>query len=571
MDFAKLFFCHPVGTKDGAAKVFGTRGVERLLSPPSKAPVSCMVFAQGLGFLVVGTQLPALHVYNLKDNTRSAMRCTTIELHEFPVSLEAPMGSGYLNIGMSGTEVRFLKFGEEWLSDYKISESDLRFGKESTDIVAACSHPSGALSLLVAGRAGHLVIWDLRARAVGKRFAGAGTGAELMQAAWSPDAKLVAAGYADGVILLWAADSDKAVFTKLAPSNAGLSIVCMEWHALGAAYQSQAASGSSKRDRREPKGSAPEDYTALIVLAAPPENASAAGGHISTEIALYTGHRCEKKTTLPLADLASSSRHASADGRVTMTVCLLARRTTPGVVMLVTDGGAMDAVPLSLTGTPKSVCLHTSSLAPDLCHTLPAGPMTCLHHMTGVPISLLHSLLQDASDEPEEWEDVSMVNLRTSPMDPMHGGGRPCPPLTSPAPALLVTGHADGAVHVWDVRTESLLPLAGARVQRPLDLWDRDIAVFETGTIAGAAGNKRSRADARVSACSLSVGLRACGQGSEQDALIVDRCLYMLLVCNKSVEVLRLETREQVDGLKKVHKRSCTFSQTEGAPAGFLY
>jgi hypothetical protein len=95
-----------IGTKDGSVKVFGARGVERLLSPPgSQAPAACMAFAEGLGYLAVGTQLPALYVWDLRDSRR--IRCATIELRDFPVCMHAPVGTGYLNIG-TDSEKSFL-------------------------------------------------------------------------------------------------------------------------------------------------------------------------------------------------------------------------------------------------------------------------------------------------------------------------------------------------------------------------------------------------------------------------------------------------------------------------------
>ena len=115
--------------------------------------------------------------------------------------------------------------------------------------------------------------------------------------------------------------------------------------------------------------------------------------------------------------------------------------------------------------------------------------MTCMSHMAGVPISLVHTLLQDSQDDDDDGDDDWVVasscarNL-PSPLDPISGGRRPFPPLTSPAPALLVTAHSNGEVHVWDVRTESLLQLSGARVQRPLELWHRGIGVFRASAAA---------------------------------------------------------------------------------------
>jgi WD40 repeat protein len=129
--------------------------------------------------------------------------------------------------GTSGSEVLFFRFGEESLCEYSIRAADLSFGTEPTDIVAACSHPSGALTLLVAGCAGYLVTWDMRARTVSRKFVGAGTGAELRQAAWSPDAKHVVAAYADGVIQLWAADDGKAVLSRLAAGRTVTECVCV--------------------------------------------------------------------------------------------------------------------------------------------------------------------------------------------------------------------------------------------------------------------------------------------------------------------------------------------------------
>ena len=485
-----------VGTKDGKVKVFGAQGVERLLVPSGgPAPVSCLAFGPGLGFLAVGTNLPALYVFDLREQSRQHARCTAIELREFPVSLHALAGAGFLNIGTSGTQVRFLKFGEEYLSDYKIGAADLQFGKEPTDIVAACSHPGGALNLLVAGRSGWLAVWDMRGRSVAKRFMGAGTGAELQQACWSPDAKVVAAGYADGTIQLWSADSDKAVLAKLVASSAGGPIVDMVWREFGpggGARSGHVAQGAAK-DRRDSKAQPPDESSALLVLTAAgsssaktaaDEGPAEAGG----QLVLMTGTCCQHMAAVNLADLAcSSGSSAHAEARVAMAVCPLSRRTTPAVVLLVTDGGALEAVPLSLGGSPKKFSLNQRSVAAQFSHTLPEGPVTSMHHMAAVPISLVHTLLQEDEND-DEWEHVASRAARAlpSPMDPHFGGRRPCPPLTSPAPALLVTAHGDGGVHVWDVRTESLLLMAGARVQRPLDLWERDVSPWHSAAAAAA-------------------------------------------------------------------------------------
>jgi hypothetical protein len=113
--------------------------------------------------------------------------------------------------------------------------------------------------------------------------------------------------------------------------------------------------------------------------------------------------------------------------------------------------------------------------------------VTCMSHMAGVPISLVHTLLQDSQDEggDDDWVVASAcARDLPSPLDPNSGGRRPFPPLTSPAPALLVTAHSNGEVHVWDVRTEALLPLSGALVQRPLELWHRGIGVFHASAAA---------------------------------------------------------------------------------------
>ena len=286
-----------VGTKDGAVKVFGKRGVERLLSPPAPpAPASCAEFAQGLGYLAVGTQLPALYVWDLRDSRR--VRCVSIQLPDCPVCLHAPTGAGSLNIGTAGSEVLFFRFGEASLCEYKICAADLSFGAGPTDIVAACSHPGGALTLLVAGRAGHLVTWDMRARAIARKYVGAGTGVELRQAAWSPDARVVAAAYADGVIQLWAAGDGKAVLSRL---EAGRAVLQMSWSALGDAAAA-AAAASSRRERRDPKASPDADSFALVVLAgctADGGGAAAAGrekaGADDTAVVLFSGAGCEHK------------------------------------------------------------------------------------------------------------------------------------------------------------------------------------------------------------------------------------------------------------------------------------
>ena len=107
-----------------------------------------MAFSQGQGFLAVGTQLPALFVWDLRDGSRRVIKCTRIELREYPVCIHTVVGTPYLNIGLTGSEVRFHKCGHDSLSNYRISAPDLEFGKEPTDIVAGTQFTSLVFNLL---------------------------------------------------------------------------------------------------------------------------------------------------------------------------------------------------------------------------------------------------------------------------------------------------------------------------------------------------------------------------------------------------------------------------------------
>ena len=263
-------------------------------------------------------------------------------------------------------------------------------------------------------------------------------------------------------------------------------------------------------------------------------------------------------------------------------VCPLTRRTTPGVVLIVTDGGAWDAVPIVVSGGRKGFALEPRSFAPELAHSLPPGPVTCIHHAIGVPISLVHSQLHEGSDKEEEWQELGPGTKPRSLRDPMFGGETPSSPLTSPAPALLVTCHSDTSVHVWNVRTESLLPLTNSLVQRPLPLCTRYLLpshspAIETGVRGGGrvCAGSGVPGDDRVESCSLEISTSGGGFGGGRGDTSAGRrrSLYLLLVCRKRVELLRLVEDGQVQEVKQVKSRSACFrralqGQGRGVPGG---
>ena len=177
-------------------------------------------------------------------------------------------------------------------------------------------------------------------------------------------------------------------------------------------------------------------------------------------------------------------------------------------------------VPIVVSGARKGFALEPRSVAPEFAHSLPPGPVTCIHHAIGVPISLVHSQLGEGGDKQEEWEEPGPGTKPRSLRDPMFGGDTPSSPLTSPAPALLVTCHSDTSVYVWNARTEALLPLTNSLVQRPLPLCTRYLLpshspAIETGVRGGGrvCAGSGVPGDDRVESCSLEISTSGGGFG----------------------------------------------------------
>ena len=378
---------------------------------------------------------------------------------------------------------------------------------------------------------------------------------------------------------------DKSVLMTLEPSAADLSVLRMEWKYFGEV--NAAGSGRYSRDKGPGGSAGGQNRSALIVLLVREEiePTGAEDWKGRGEIVMYTGVGCQVKERITFSDLVlAGSSHAPVLGTmgddggvgahakvVSMAVCALTRRTTPAVILLLSEHGRLDGIPVALergAGEREDrglkLRLPPHSLGKELGNVLAAAPVTCLYHATSVPVSLMHSLLHDEHPHNDDfqWELVDEgARKPTSVMDPMFGGQRPEAPLTSPAPALLVTGHADGQVRVWDVRTESLQELPGAHVQRALGLLDREVTLFQDNPSEDAA-RQRGFGESKALACSLLLLVDESGEGGGQK-----RSLYLLLMCAKRVELLRLETeggRVKNVASRSVPLRQCTEGRCDG-------
>ncbi|KAJ1492171.1 hypothetical protein T484DRAFT_1772065 [Baffinella frigidus] len=217
-----------VGNKSGVVKVIGREGVERLLRAEIAAPVSCLAFAPGLGIVCAGTDAPAIYIWDLTvEGGKRNWRC--IPLRAFPTCLHCPSGAPFLYAGTSEGDLLFAHLPSGDLAAYAVSPAELGCNAPAARSVVSCEAlSSSSLLLLVALREGLITLWDMEKRR-SKPLLGGGIG--LAAARPSPDARLAAAGYTSGEVLVWLLAQERAPILRLSPGIA-CCVRALSWGAM---------------------------------------------------------------------------------------------------------------------------------------------------------------------------------------------------------------------------------------------------------------------------------------------------------------------------------------------------
>ncbi|KAJ3156234.1 hypothetical protein HDU86_003998 [Geranomyces michiganensis] len=183
-----------VGAKDGRVLLVG-REWEAYIALSSNA-ITDLTFKVGDKFLVAAHEKGELAVWNLQ---KSCLQFAPVVLQSAITSLEAPLGTSAIYVGLSVGSVVFVDSNTGQTSDYAIPFPD---GAPDGDraVVALHSSPEDPNLLLIAYKSGTIVLWDLAERLV-RRHAATAAGEQLRSACWAQEGRFV--GATSSSIYVW--------------------------------------------------------------------------------------------------------------------------------------------------------------------------------------------------------------------------------------------------------------------------------------------------------------------------------------------------------------------------------
>ncbi|RKO88555.1 hypothetical protein BDK51DRAFT_49291 [Blyttiomyces helicus] len=169
---------------DGSVLVCGRDSVKRVLTPhpaAASSPILLVRFKLGDKILLAVNSRNQLVAWNLAT---AAPQFDPVQLNSAVTSLEISSASQWAFLGLASGHVAVIDCATGFLSaDYGVPPLD---PERVSPVVTLQVHPADENSLLIAYAAGLGVIWDVRERAVARRFA-LGPAEQLVSASWRHD------------------------------------------------------------------------------------------------------------------------------------------------------------------------------------------------------------------------------------------------------------------------------------------------------------------------------------------------------------------------------------------------
>uniref|UniRef100_A0A131XEH7 Syntaxin-binding protein 5-like n=1 Tax=Hyalomma excavatum TaxID=257692 RepID=A0A131XEH7_9ACAR len=397
-----------IGTKNGSLRLFGRPGVDCTIQHVLEYAVIQILFLVNEGALISVCADDTLHLWNLRQKKPEVVHTLKFQKERI-THCHLPFRSKWLYIGTERGNLHVVNIESFTLSGYVINWNkaiELSRKTHPGAVVHVSDNPVDSNKLLIGFETGALVLWDLRNRAADARFQHSEA---LHSVAWHHEGKQFMCSHSDGSLTTWnirvPAKPMNIIFPHVRNSKEGKPDPCKpiykaEWKTVRGADSFVIFSGGLPFDK---SGQTP----ALTVI------------HGKTTTVLEMEHNIVDFVTLCETPFQSEFHEPYA------------------VVVLLQN----DLVVVDLTSqgypcfqNPYSMDLHES-------------PVTFCTYLADCPTDLI----------PAFYSVGSKANKRGGFSEkewPISGGEWGT--STVSYPEVIVTGHADGSLKVWDASSVTL-------------------------------------------------------------------------------------------------------------------
>lgn len=397
-----------IGTKNGSLRLFGRPGVDCTIQHVLEYAVIQILFLVNEGALISVCADDTLHLWNLRQKKPEVVHTLKFQKERI-THCHLPFRSKWLYIGTERGNLHVVNIESFTLSGYVINWNkaiELSRKTHPGAVVHVSDNPVDHNKLLVGFETGALVLWDLRNRSADARFQHSEA---LHSVAWHHEGKQFMCSHSDGSLTTWnirvPAKPMNTIFPHVRNSKEGKPDPCkpiykVEWKTVRGADSFVIFSGGLPFDK---SGQTP----ALTVI------------HGKTTTVLEMEHNIVDFVTLCETPFQSEFHEPYA------------------VVVLLQN----DLVVVDLTSqgypcfqNPYSMDLHES-------------PVTFCTYLADCPTDLI----------PAFYSVGSKANKRGGFSEkewPISGGEWGT--STVSYPEVIITGHADGSLKVWDASSVTL-------------------------------------------------------------------------------------------------------------------
>lgn len=397
-----------IGTKNGSLRLFGRPGVDCTIQHVLEYAVIQILFLVNEGALISVCADDTLHLWNLRQKKPEVVHTLKFQKERI-THCHLPFRSKWLYIGTERGNLHVVNIESFTLSGYVVNWNkaiELSRKTHPGAVVHVSDNPVDANKLLIGFETGALVLWDLRNRAADARFQHSEA---LHSVAWHHEGKQFMCSHSDGSLTTWNIRAPSkpvnVIFPHVRNTKEGKPDPCKpiykaEWKTVRGADSFVIFSGGLPFDK---SGQTP----ALTVI------------HGKTTTVLEMEHNIVDFVTLCETPFQSDFHEPYA------------------VVVLLQN----DLVVVDLTSqgypcfqNPYSMDLHES-------------PVTFCTYLADCPTDLI----------PAFYSVGSKANKRGGFSEkewPISGGEWGT--STVSYPEVIITGHADGSLKVWDASSVTL-------------------------------------------------------------------------------------------------------------------